>query len=434
VADTMIDLGEAQPEAPPAAGRPPVPWRALLGALSVVLLALLTGGAARKPSPAAVVIPARLADGVFIDGARLFLVTQGPAVFDPSALVKVINAYSLPGGQFLSRTTVEVTGTVSNVVEAGDTLVVSYQIGEDGGQGTVAVTTGTDRLLWRRMNGLAGASGTAGVALLSTGYGARNEAVWEAVDLHTGDVRWSTRQPVGGYTMVTGPIDRYPQWFVTVHPDGLIEARDAVTGRITATRSGPAFDQHADSIVWAVGDLAVVGGRTGGATAYRLPGLTPIWNTRVDLGQTWMQADCGAVLCAFRPQRGIVVLDPADGHLLWQSDRWAYAVPAGRYLVAVIVDQDSGGPAYWVLEPRTGRVLGNFGDWDIVASDTVPRTLYGIYRVPRQSTIYYGVLDPDRRTATILGRGEAVFGSCQTSADALICRLNDASVAIWPLR
>jgi hypothetical protein len=87
-----------------------------------------------------------------------------------------------------------------------------------------------------------------------------------------------------------------------------------------------------------------------------------------------------------------------------------------------------------VLEPRTGRVLGNFGDWDIVASDTVPRTLYGIYRVPRQSTIYYGVLDPDRRTATILGRGEAVFGSCQTSADALICRLNDASVAIWPLR
>ena len=44
------------------------------------------------------------------------------------------------------------------------------------------------------------------------------------------------------------------------------------------------------------------------------------------------------------------------------------------------------------------------------------------------------VLDPARRTATILGRGEAVQGSCQTSADALVCRLNDASVAIWRLR
>jgi hypothetical protein len=423
MADTLIDLGEVQPEVAAADTRPPVPWRSLLGALSVVLLALVAGSATIRRFPAAIVIPARLPDVTFLDGDRLFLATRTG-----------IDAYSLPAGRLLSRTAVHVSGPVSNVLEAGDTLIVSYQIGEGESQGTVAVTVGTDRELWRRLDGLAGASGPAGIALLSTGYGARNQAVWQAVDLHTGAVRWSTSQPADGYTMVTGPIDEYPQWFVTVHADGRLETRDAVTGRLTARLNGPPIDPHADSIVWSVGDLAIIGGQAGGVTAYRLPGLIPVWTTRVDLSQTWMQTDCGTVICAFRPQQGIVVLDPADGHLLWQSPRWAYAQPAGNYLVAAVFDRTGDTPAYWVLEPRTGRVLGTFGNWDVVSSDAVLPTLYGIHLVPGQTTIYYGVLDPARRTATILGRGDAVTGSCQTSADALVCRRSDASVAVWPLR
>jgi hypothetical protein len=426
VANTMIDLGEAS-VVPAAEAGPPVPWRALLGALSVVLLALVAGSTAIRPFPAATVIPAGLADTTFIDGDRLFVVRF-------SLKTKIIDAYSLPGGRFLSRTTVDVDGSVSNVLEAGDTLVVSYQVDQDNNQATVAATAGTDHVLWQRLDGLAGASGPAATVLLSTGYGAQNQAVWQAVDLHTGVLRWSTTQPADGYTMVTGPIDEYPQWFVTVYADGRIETRDALTGRVTATRDGPPIDPHANSIVWSVGDLAIIGGAAGGVTAYRLPGLTPIWNTGVDLSQTWMQTDCGPVLCAFRPQTGIVVLDPADGRLLWQSSRWAYAVPAGPYLVATMFDRGFDDPAYWVLEPRTGRVLGTFGEWDVVASDSVPRTLYGIHLVAGQNAIFYGTLDPARRTATILGRGEAVNGSCQTSADALICRLVDASVEIWRLR
>lgn len=429
MAHAMIDLGEVRqphPAPPSARGRPPVPWRALLGAASVVLLALLAGSAAVKPFPAPVVIPARLADAAFLDGDRLFLVSPGSRA--------TVRAYSLPGGQLLSRTTVPVTGSVFNVLQAADALVVSYQVDQGGNQGTVAVTTGTDRVLWRRMDGLDGVSGTTGTALLSTRYGDGNEAVWQAVDLHTGAPRWSIRQPVGGYTLFTGPADAYPRWFVTVHGDGRIEALDALTGRTTATRRGPPIDPHGDSIIWAVGDLAVIGGRTAGVTAYRLPGLTPIWTTRVDVSQTWMRDDCGPVLCAFRPQQGIIVLDPVDGHLLWQSDRWAYAEPAGPYLIAAVLNRGADQPAYWVLDPRTGEVLGDFGSWAVVASDTVQRTLYGIHLIPGQSTMWYGTLDPARRTATILGRGDAVFGSCQTAAGALICRLNDASVAVWRLR
>jgi hypothetical protein len=442
MANAMIDLGEVQPEVTALGGRPPVPWRALLGALSVVLLALVAGSAATVPLPAPKVIPARLGEATFLNGNRLFLATSGPAVFAPSALVKIINAYSIPGGQLLSRTTVEVSGAVSNVIQAGDTLIVTYQRGEDGDQGTVAVTVGTDRELWRRLDGLAGVSEPAGLALLNTGYGvadqapnqAPNQAAWQAIDLHTGQPRWSIAEPTGGHTFVAGAEDAYPQWFVSVHADGRLEARDALTGRILTQRDGPPIQPHADTVIWSVGDLAIIGGQTGGVTAYRLPGLTPVWTTRADLSQTSIQTDCGTVLCAFRPQQGIIVLDRADGHQLWQSNRWTDAAPVGDYLIAALADRAVDAPAYWVLDPRTGRVLGNFGNWEPIGAGAAPGSLYGIHLVPGQSTLLYGVLDSARRTATILGRGEAVFGSCESSAGALVCRLNDASVAIWRLR
>jgi hypothetical protein len=436
VTNTMIDLGDVRREEPEpvAAARPPVPWRALLGALSLLLVALLAGGTPQPSSRPPVVIPARLGDETFIDGERLFVVGAGPQPADRSVQNKLVSAYTLPGGRLLSQTVVAVVGPVSNVLEAGDTIVVSYQTDAGGSQATVAVTAGGNQALWRRPNGLVGASGTAGVALISSGYGAQNEAVFSAVDLHTGVLRWSVRQPADGYTMVSGPIDEYPQWFVTAHANGVLEARDALTGELTATRRAAPLDPNTNSVIWTVGTMAIIGGQTGGVTAYGLPGLTPIWHTDVDLSQTWMQDGCGAVLCAFRPQQGVVVLDPATGHLLWSSDRWAYAVPAGKYLVAAPLNPSIDDPSYWVLDPRTGRVVGDFGNWDTVASDTVPDQLYGIYKVPGQNTIIYGVLDPDRRTARILGSGTGVFGNCQASADALICRLVDASVAIWRLR
>jgi hypothetical protein len=436
VTNTVIDLGEVQREQPMpvATVRPPVPWRGLLGVLSLLLIAALAGAAPQLPPRSPTVIPARLADATFIDGDRLFVVSAGPQMADQSVKNQLVSAYTLPGGRLLSQTVVAVVGPVSNVVQAGDTIVVSYQTDAGGSQATVALLAGSDRALWRRPDGLVGASGTAGIALISSGYGAQNEAVFSAVDLRTGAIRWSVRQPADGYTMVSGPIDQYPQWFVTVRANGLVATRNALTGEPVATRRGPPLDPNDNSVLWTVGNMAIIGGETGGVTAYALPGLAPIWHTDVDLSQTWMENSCGAVLCAFRPQQGVVVLDPATGHLLWSSDRWAYAVPAGKYLVATALTPSLDGPSYWVLDPRTGRVLGDFGNWDMVAADVVPDQLYGVYTVPGGNSIFYGVLDPDRRTVHILGSGPSVTGNCQTSAGALICRLADASVAIWRLR
>jgi hypothetical protein len=436
VTNTVIDLGEVQREQPEpvVTARPPVPWRALLGVLSLVLIAALAGAAPQLPPRPPTVIPARLADATFIDDGRLFVVSAGPRLADQAVQNKLVSAYALPGGRLLSQTVVAVLGPVSNVLQAGDTIVVSYQTDAGGSQATVALTAGSDEALWRRSNGLVGASGPAGIALISSGYGAQNEAVFSAVDLRTGDIRWSVRQPADGYTMVSGPDGQYPRWFVTVRSNGLLETRDARTGRPLSTHRGPPLDPNTNSVISAVGNMALIGGQTGGVTAYALPGLNPIWHTDVDLSETWMRNDCGPVLCAFRPQQGMVVLDPADGHLLWSSGRWAFAEPAGNYLVVAPLNRGLDDPSYWVLDPRTGRVLGDFGNWDMAASDTVPDQLYGVYTVPGQNVIFYGVLDPDQRRVQILGSGSQVSGNCQTSVGALVCRLVDASVAIWRLR
>jgi hypothetical protein len=54
--------------------------------------------------------------------------------------------------------------------------------------------------------------------------------------------------------------------------------------------------------------------------------------------------------------------------------------------------------------------------------------------VPGEDVLWYGVLDPARRTVQIIGSADRISGDCQSSAGAMICRLVDASVAVYRLR
>jgi hypothetical protein len=128
----------------------------------------------------------------------------------------------------------------------------------------------------------------------------------------------------------------------------------------------------------------------------------------------------------------MTALDPATGRERWRSDQWNYAEPLGRFLLSTTGEQDSGAARLWVIDPATGLPLGNFGRWQGLGPAPGGQ-VYGKLDAGRYR-MFYGRLDPVRRTATILGRGEAVNGNCQTSADALVCRLADASVGIWRLR
>jgi hypothetical protein len=86
-----------------------------------------------------------------------------------------------------------------------------------------------------------------------------------------------------------------------------------------------------------------------------------------------------------------------------------------------------------VLDPRTGRALGNFGAWQGM-SLAGHGLVYGQREVRGQYRVFYGLLDPADRSVDVLGQADRVSGACETGAGVMVCRLVDASVAVWRLR
>ena len=146
-----------------------------------------------------------------------------------------------------------------------------------------------------------------------------------------------------------------------------------------------------------------------------------------------MQTDCATVICAFREQGGMTALDAADGQVLWESGRWADAEPLGRYLLATLGAVEGDGPPLWVLDPRTGKVLGNFGRWQGLGP-APGGLIYGKREVRGEYRVFYGLLDPADRSVEVLGSADHVSNNCVTGGGVLACRLVDASIAVWRLR
>ncbi|GIM90462.1 hypothetical protein [Paractinoplanes toevensis] len=406
MAEALIDLSVAAPAEHPQ----PVPYRAVLGVLSLVLLAVLAGSAPRLPPRPPAIIPARLGDATFVDGDRLFVVGTGRL---ETYMNRVIAGYRLPAASPLGRTAVTVAGAVVGVQQAGDVLVVAYQFNTSGNTGVVAQVVGSATPSWRRNARLVGTSAADGIALLDDDSG------MIAVDVRTGALRWRVPRPADGYIAPAG--DGFPHWLVLTTDSGRLETYDPHTGRRLAAATVPALTGRANGLLWPVSDLVMAD--TGhGFDGYRLPDLTRLWHTAVDLSQSWMEADCGRLICTFRQQRGMTALDPATGRELWRSPRWAWAEPYGGYLLGSAGEDQ----VYWVIDPADGEPLGNFGGWRGLG--VAGGRLYGM-----KDDRYYGVLDPATREVDYLGTAARVSGDCEVGSGALICRLVDASVAIWHL-
>lgn len=427
MSNVVIDLGEVRrTPAAVVADRPPVPFRTVFGLLSIVLVALLAGGVPRARQVPPTVIPARLGDATFVSDNRLFVVSAGRQVRGADVQNRVVSTYSLPDARLLGSTMVSVSGGVTWAWQGGGVVVVSYQVDSTGVWAVVAVAENTGKALWRRAARWVGGSEKAALAVLST------DDAELAVELTTGRVRWTLPHPRDGYTAAAGPDIDFPRWLVTVTDSGRLETRDPRTGGILARTSMARVPGRGNGLMWSVGDLIVVAGGGSGFDAYRLPGLERVWHTTADLSQSWTQADCGRLLCTFRMQRGMTVLDAVDGRELWSDDRWAYAESSGEYLLATELDRYSDRPVVYVLDPATGRPLGNFGDWEFLGP-AAGGQFYGKLDVRGQYKIFYGLLDPATRHVRILGSGSRVSGSCEIGRGVLMCRLIDASIALWPL-
>jgi hypothetical protein len=430
VRDVLIDLGEmpARRAVPAAiaAARRPFPLRAVLGAFTLVLVALLAGAAPHPPPVPPTIIPGRLGDATFVGGDRLHVVSSGRSL--PNSLVqnRVINTYSLPDARLLDRTQVAVSGGVTWVWQGAGTVVVSYQVDTTGAWAVVAVAAGTERVLWRRAARWVGGSAGDGLVVLDT------DQAELGVELATGQTRWSVPHPADGFTSTAGDQDGFPRWLVTVTDSGRLETRDARTGTVLAEATASRLTGRANGLIWPVGDLVLVDTGGSGFDAYRLPDLRKVWRTSADLSQSWTQASCDVVICTFRQQRGMTALDAATGRVAWSSEQWGYAEAVGDYLIATTSEQAGGTPGLWVLDPATGRPLGDFGAWQGLGP-AGNGLFYGKLDVPGEYRGFYAVLDPATRRVRILGTAEKILGDCETTTDVLICRRTDASVALWRL-
>ncbi|WP_203815928.1 outer membrane protein assembly factor BamB family protein [Paractinoplanes ferrugineus] len=400
-----------------------MPYRAVLGAITLVLVAALGGAAGQAPPRAPAIIPAGLGDETFLYGDRLYLIASGRAEGDETTQNRVVTTYQLPEARVIARTTIAVTGAVLGLEQIGDVLVLGYQFNTDGRQGVVAQAVGATTPLWRKTARFVQAATADGIALLDDGAGLI------AVDVRTGALRWRVPGPAGGLlTPDGGPDGGYPRWLVLGSDSGQLATWDARTGRPLASTTLPT----AAGLMWPVGDLVMVDVGNG-YDAYRLPGLDRLWHTATDLSQSSVETDCGVIICMFRQQRGMTAVDPATGRAVWRSERWGYAEPFGSYLLAGAGPET---PALSVLDPATGQVLGDFGDWQSLGPAGGGR-LYGKKDAKGQYRIWYGLLDPATRQVEYLGTAERVSGNCQTAPIAdpvLVCRLVDASYAVWHLR
>jgi hypothetical protein len=436
VGDVLIDLGEQHGRLPSetmAARDRPHRFRAGLAALSAALLIGL-GGAVVHPAPVdPVLVSARLGDTMFVEENRLYLVSAGPAPQGTSVQHRIVSMYGLPGGELLSRTTVAVTGAIFHVTSVTDLVLVSYQVDTVGAEATVALRAGTDRALWRAPARLLSVSAPDGLVLLRENSPRFGDLHWFGLDLDTGRTRWSFEQPLQGHTTVAGFADGFPRRLITATTAGHIEVRDTADGTVVSegdvtARSGWS---RRGITVWPTGELVLIGG-LGGITAYTLAGLTLRWHSTLDLSGRWVQ-DCVDAICVFGYRGGVQALDPGTGRVRWAANRWTNAEEAGSYL---LVNGDQGLEGRYplaVVEPVTGVVHGDFGEWRAAGPARADGTVVGLRQRIGDDVVFYALLDPATLAVRVLGTATTVSGDCQATTEVLVCRRIDAGVAIWPL-
>ena len=438
VSDGVIDLGELPPRGQrrllPAGVRRPLPYRAILGAVAVLLLGLL-GGAVYHPPPAGPkIIAAKLADTTFVAGDRLFVVSAGEDLFGSVVHNKIVSEYALPAGSLLSQTTVAVTGAIFNVMAVGDTILVSYQVDTVGAEATVALIAGTAKARWRHTARLLTVSGEHGLVLLRENSPQFGSLHWYGIDLTTGATRWALDQPVFGYTIEALDRNDFPTLLVTAGVNGHVEVRDAVTGRLVAkadVQTPPDWRTTGISM-WAADGLVLLGGRAG-TTAYSLTDLAKVWDNTIDLAERYVLPHCADAICVVGTLTGVQVLDPATGKARWASATWSALEQAGAYLLA---DGPVGGPAAQpqaIVDPHTGRRLGDFGNWHSASGPRPDGTVIGLRQKSGDDVVWFAALDPATRAVRVLGSADRVSGDCRTTAEVLVCRRLDASVGIWSL-
>ncbi|MFI6759659.1 PQQ-binding-like beta-propeller repeat protein [Micromonospora sp. NPDC050417] len=466
----QIELGDRWTE-PTVEDRPLA--RSWLAARSVrlgVLLALLLatmGAAGTGPARISeVTIPARLGTSVVTGVDRLFLIDP----VDPAAESRQqVSAYRLPGGEPLWRVRMPVPGPLGGYTLIGDTLVLTSDWGSVAPRRTVGVDTATGAISWLRTASFDAVSAHGDVLLwtpdadttgagvpdgeeIPDGFGMWTPGTLEAIAPDSGAVRWSVELPAGAVHDYTATTDEAAGWFDGPLPDramiglpgGRIEVRDLDSGQVVRSAELPAPGAGGVGS-WppgAVGDLLLRPEGARSLTAYGLERFERRWTIDWDTDRDPWPQPCGAVLCAFRPNGGVRVLDPDTGAVRWSDDRWSVLHSVGPYLIGSDEARQQPAPGLSVLDPGTGRVLGDLGAWQVLGSLTDgaapadgwtggPR-LIG-FRTGQDGRALVAAVDLATVSTRPLAVLSGISGDCRYAHAVLICRRLDATIGVWRL-
>ncbi|BCB82475.1 PQQ-binding-like beta-propeller repeat protein [Phytohabitans flavus] len=440
---TVIDLGEMRPGqemAVPEPVRTPVRWRLAWAAAGLAVLACTLGPALPERAPLTeATIPARLGDTAFAAGEQYYVVTSDRGAPPDS---RTITAYTLPGATRLWQAPLPLSGALRGVGAVAGQMLISTQPELLEAVESVSIREATGQIMWRRRALFEGVTAGGRVLLWTsldgTPAGSTGRETLEAVDPVTGAVHWAYRVPVGGWLSY-----RYrgaaPTHVVTLLPEGRVEVRDAEDGRVLAAADllPPRLPNIPASYVQFAGDMVFVRGGPV-AQAYGLDRLDHRWNAPIDLATEYVTSGCGDKICVVAYTGGVRVLDPATGRLLWFDPLPAVVGRAGDVLVAQVPGRNSS-TQLSVLDPETGRVREQLGEWAVLAPPTGDGELIAMRTDLNTAKAWLARVDPATGGAHYFGVVSGVTGDCEArvGVGAVICRRLDASVGVWrpiPLR
>ncbi|MFJ8577739.1 PQQ-binding-like beta-propeller repeat protein [Micromonospora sp. NPDC093277] len=416
----IIDLGELRDDAPPA--RPPRAVGRSYRCLAVLLAALVTlAGAAPAPRRIATTVPGGPGAAAFVVDDRVYVVE--PTDPDGGTGRRLV-AYRVSDGRprKLWRTPLPGGGVVDVAWAVDGRLLLLGRTTNDAAWETMALDIGTGRLGWRQP-GVAVPAGD--LVLLRDRDG--DEAETRRIDVRTGGTLWSVPTTSAELNLSQGPagVDR----MVLVHQSGTTEVFDAASGtRLVARDLRTGEPPLSRRTVVADGMVLVIGTAGGTVTGYDLDRLDVRWSVR--LSQVDFADSCGRSLCVYRQAGGLLVLDPATGAIRWTDRRWAGAVGAadGRLLVGESTPTSSSyGLA--VVEEATGRLVAEFGEWQIVPRVDQDGPMVAV-RPGGDGRLLIAELDPAAGQARIRDALPAA-GDCRAGAALLVCHRIDGSFILW---
>jgi hypothetical protein len=413
----VIDLGmpRDEPELPPR------PWslrsRRALGTVVAVagLLGASSATAPVRPDLVSVTIQATAADDYLVDGDALYLLRPSRGVI--RAGLRTITRYRLPDATEPEwEAALYTAGPVRGAYLVDGMILATADAGP--GIQTIAIRPETGQEVWRRSGWLHRT--TAGQGLLQDfSRGLRQQLL--SVELATGAVRWSKSFAADDPVLVDG--DRFVRWT----PAGTAQVYEADAGAVLATAH---FQLDREVNAQIVSDLLLVPEKVAGRavlTAYGLDRLDRRWRADIDLRAEYVGGDCGDALCLGSPDDGgLRLVDLATGRTRWSVAGWGYAYRVGPYLLAYGRSATTN-PRAGLLDPASGHVVGDLGDWN--ASAPAPGgQMLGIRENGPRAVV--ARLDPAAVEAKVLGVLAGVF-QCHPSPLAVVCRRAGGSIGVW---